>query len=622
MFAALAFAGPTRLIGVGRAAPWVRATRARVELDQQQREAAVAALPSSQVIDVEETGGLRRSLWGVVRVAQEGGRYAFGDGLAPSRLVDATPVARGWVFRTDRGQLFASASFLGPLRPLRRPEGRCLEPLVRPSHGRAVVRAGAFFANDGEAFTRIETPEPALAVTFGTSAWGVAIMEGGSLAETRDGGRSWRPLTAPVTHGLALRGVIGGVVVTVANGSQLLIQGGPDTPKVGPSRAPREAEPAMRRALVERREGAALRGVVAPEGPCRAALGELELTAFMRFEIARAGRGEDDAPFVVTGHRVAALAGPDARSIRLAGGVARTSSRWTERNDLRWRLLGDPVVRAASIERGSSGSAEIDVLVATRAGLLVSGRGAGFGLVWAGAVGARAAVPTTGLMGVNGLETTTRAVPTEDGGFVLYAMPPELGPSLLASAQLADEPRDLACHRLIRCGSAGCDTLEWYGQSGHAVVRAIGRRGADWGLVVEGATGVSFVTAAGTERMDVDLGAAPTLCGPTRGAIELHVSARDDEGECPASIGPGFDAPNFAACTRVVYEAQGRGLCVRRVEGLRENDLDADTNDGLSAGVWFEARGASLVGGVDDGRTITSLRAVVRPDVPSPMEEE
>lgn len=257
------------------------------------------------------------------------------------------------------------------------------------------------------------------------------------------------------------------------------------------------------------------------------------------------------------------------------------------------------------------------MLAATRAGLLIGGRGVRFGLVWAGAVGARVAVSTTELLGFSGFETTTRAVPTEDGGFVLHAVPPTLMER--APAVRAEGAPSLTRHRFAHCGPAGCTSFDWYGQEGHAVVRAIGRRGADWGLVVQGAAGVSFVSAAGTERLDVDLAAEPTLCGPSRGAMELHVSARDDGGECPASIGPGFDSPNFARCTRVVYEAQGRGLCVRRVEGEREGDFSGDTVDGPGVGVWFDARGASLVGGVDDGRTISSLRAVMRTHVPSPM---
>lgn len=303
--------------------------------------------------------------------------------------------------RRALGPRGACERFLGPLRPLRMPGGRCLEPVVHPSHGRAVVRADAFFVTDGETFTRVDPPEPALAVAFGTSDWGVAIVEGGALAETRDGGRSWTPRSAPVARGLALRAVLGGVVVTDANGSGHLIQGGRDTPKVGPSRAPREAEPAMRRALVDQRDGAALRVAVTPEGPCTATYRTLAPTAFETFFVVDPSLRADvrGAAMRVTGRRVVALAAPqDARSLRFPGAVGRVWSAGEGSLQLRWRLLGDLVTRSASIVPGSFGPSGIDVLAATRTGLFVCGTGSSVTPVCTGAVDTHLTLPSPTLL--------------------------------------------------------------------------------------------------------------------------------------------------------------------------------------------------------------------------------
>lgn len=630
ILAALALAGPTRRLSVGRVAPWVRAARAHVESDQQRRELLVARLvpTSSGVRVVEETAGLRRLLWGPARVERQGGRYAFGDGLAPAGLVDATRVARGWVFRTVGGTVLTSESFLGPLRVLRVPGEQCLEPLIQPSHGRAVIRTNAFFVTDGGDFTRVDPPTPALAVAFGTPTWGIAIMEGGSLAETRDGARSWRPLTEPVSRGVALRGVIGGVVVTDANGSQHLLQGGPDTPRIGPSRALRAEEPTMRLALVAHRNAAALRVFEVREETCRLTPDAFDPAPFRAFVVDAPGPRVQGAGTAMreTGGRTAALSvSRDAVPIIFGGGVARASGAGERGVQLRWRLLGDPVTRAATVERGSFGAERIDVLAATRVGLLIGGTGNYSTPTWATGEGNRITLPMSARAALGGhTSTTTSAVATEDGGFVLYASPPQMEPPRGAPDRLHDEPLALARHRLIRCGPAGCDSFDWYGQDCHAVVRAVGRRGAVWGLVVEGAAGVSFVTPTGAERLDVDLAAAPTLCGASRGAMELHVRLYEEGRECAASIGPGFDSPGFARCTAVVYEVQGGSLCVRRVEGLREDGaLDDDfRREHAPAGVWFDARGASLVGGTDDGRTIRTVRAVLRAWAPSAWEVE
>ncbi|MFO0629059.1 MAG: hypothetical protein U0325_26020 [Polyangiales bacterium] len=633
LFAALALAGPTRVLSVGRVAPWLRVARAHLQAEQQRRETLVARLvpTSSGVRTVEETAGLRRLLWGPARVEHEGARYAFGDGLAPAGLVDATPVARGWVFRTVRGTLLASETFLGPLRALRVPGARCLEPVIHPSHGRAVVRTNAFFVTDGEDFTRVDPPTPALAVAFGTPTWGLAILEGGALAETRDGARTWRPLTAPVARGVALRGIIGGVVVSDANGSQHLLQGGLDTPRVRPSRALRGEDPAMRRALVAHRDPAALRVFESREERCGLTPDALHPSPFGTFVVDTPDARVEGAGTQMreTGGRTAALSfSRDAVPLIFGAGVARALGEGERGVHLRWRLLGDPVARAATVERGSLGAARIDVLAATRVGLLIGGTGGYATPVWATGAGSRFSLPMTVLAELGGrTSVTTSAVATEDGGFVLYAPPPQMEPRRGAFDRLHDEPEALARHHLLRCGSTGCDSFEWYGQDGRAAVRAVGHRGAIWGLVVEGASGVSFVTPSGAERLDVDLAAEPTLCGASRGAVELHVRAWRgwEEGrECPASIGPGLDSPGFARCAAVVYEVQGRALCVRRVEGVRGDDsFDYDfRREHPPAGVWFDARGASFVGGTDDGHTIRSVRAVLRAWAPNEWELE
>lgn len=632
LLAALALAGPTRLLSVGRVTPWVRSARAQVEAERQRREHLVARLvPSSGVRVVEETAGLRRALWGPARVEQQGERYAFGDGLAPAGLVDATPVARGWVFRTVRGTLLASETFLGPLRALRVPKARCLEPVVHPSHGRAVVRTNAFFVTDGEDFTRVDAPAPALAVAFGTPTWGIAILEGGALVETRDGARTWRPLTAPISRGVALRGIIGGVVVIDANGSQHLLQGGLDTPRVRPSRALRGEDPAMRRALVAHRDPAALRVFEAREETCVLTPDALHPSPFRTFVVDTPDARVEGAGTQMreTGGRTAALSvSRDAVPMIFGGGVARATGVGERGVQLRWRLLGDPVARAATVERESFGAERIDVLAATRVGLLIGGTSGYATPVWATGGGSHFASPMIALGALGGrTSVTTSAVATEDGGFVLYAPPPQMEPRRGAFDRLHDEPEALARHHLLRCGATGCDSFEWYGQDGRAAVRAVGHRGAIWGLVVEGASGVSFVTPSGAERLDVDLAAEPTLCGASRGAMELYVRSWRgwDEGrECAASIGPGFDSPGFARCAAVVYEVLGRALCVRRVEGLRgEFSLDdVFRPEHPLAGVWFDARGASFVGGTDDGHTIRSVRAVLRAWAPNEWELE
>ncbi|MDB4931205.1 MAG: hypothetical protein JWM10_3689 [Myxococcaceae bacterium] len=223
-------------------------------------------------------GGIVHVISGGVRVDARGPVLRFAEEVIPSRIEHAVRASRGWVFVTERGEVYASDTFTGRLRALRNfdcssgPRG-AVE--VSVSEGRVTLTVGGAHPHwtDGVALEALNAE--VLSVAWTSDEVGLALVENATLRLTGDGGRSWRDVASdgrPVPVGVA--GVEGELYALTSDGWRRLRDGAlvttaaPRLPSWTPLAPPDEVHEAMRRALGRRFDRApVLPAVCLPPAP-------------------------------------------------------------------------------------------------------------------------------------------------------------------------------------------------------------------------------------------------------------------------------------------------------------------------------------------------------------------
>jgi hypothetical protein len=154
-----------------------------------------------------------------------------GDSLTTAADVTTEPItlalhaARGWVFATERGDMYRSDTFTGrlqPLRALRCDAPMASSPLAVESHRRVVVTSPegrALLWSDGDALHALDVPG-AVAMAWQNEARGAVIVGYAVLKTTRDGGRSWRDVALGGALPLGLAGRADGLYVETSEGTR------------------------------------------------------------------------------------------------------------------------------------------------------------------------------------------------------------------------------------------------------------------------------------------------------------------------------------------------------------------------------------------------------------------
>lgn len=112
-----------------------------------------------------------------------------------SPIVGATEVADGWVFVTLDGTVARSDTFIGRLRGVGRSP---LGASPRASRGRVALidDHGALWTTDGRSqLRRANLLPPVYAAAFLDAHRGAALIAGGAVVTSADGGSTWRPVT-------------------------------------------------------------------------------------------------------------------------------------------------------------------------------------------------------------------------------------------------------------------------------------------------------------------------------------------------------------------------------------------------------------------------------------------
>jgi hypothetical protein len=642
--AALALGGTSRFLAHRRASPWVVAAQGRSE----HRRDAWVAPPLEPLREVGALGRERLFVWGRFRIAW--GEAIRVEAEPTSRvLYDATRVRDGWIFVTATGGVLRSDDFFAPLRPITLPFGHCAHSgTIQPSFGRAVVLApGAIFTSDGGAFTHLDGSLRLRAAAFGDASWGLGIVRGGRLVETRDGGASWRQVPSVAAMASALEGFEGGVRYFTDTWHVL-------RPDGGTSAAP------LRGALffddLERIQEAI-------RGSSGVVLGA-ETPAFC------------SNPFAWTRNPLELRVTVDAGATRLrpmSGG--RRSGRQAldasiidvvslaSRHDayrVRWRTRGQTVQEA--LVRGVPMP---HAWAATAQGLLVRNWYGDRGphdywlaaqvtefrdalweefrhALWEDPSDELCEDPPCRRRSVVATNDGLLAWATDDGSPersqpIAVAPDWDLDPHVAQPEPILEPPR----HRLerlsfLRCTRAGCSREDWFDDTNQDVVVGALRDGDRWGVLAverectDGRLPLRrrFVATRGFERsvealgrvMDLSPGAPLVLtpCGETIGPWEIHTFSRSwrepDTGHM-ARRGHGFPPTVRDDIQHAVFEFNAERICLRR--------LDAHPGESTAVSAmpdrprppdetsWLEARDGQLVGGRDDGNTITELRGQI-----------
>jgi hypothetical protein len=204
-----------------------------------------------------------------------------------------------------------------------------------------------------------------------------------------------------------------------------------------------------------------------------------------------------------------------------------------------------------------------------------------------------------------------------------------------------DQPiREPSPHRLERlsllhCTRGGCTREDWFDDTSQDVVVGALRDGDRWGVVVVEREYRSarlpvrrtFVATPSFERavtalqgvMDPSIGAPPLLtpCGETLGLWEIHTFSRGrGQFEPGQLVRRGQDSTTTSTddIHHAVFEFSPAGICLRRLDAdpaqrwIMSHGGEMVLADRYPEASWLEARGGQLVGGRDDGHTITELR--------------
>ncbi|MEZ4407914.1 MAG: hypothetical protein R3A52_15780 [Polyangiales bacterium] len=176
-----------------RPSPRPRAADASAPTPSAWRWRASPALAPSQTVDTT------RALHGALRV--EGERRAVGPWPA-APLVAAARVADGWRFVDVTGAVYASTDFTGPLRVV----GALPRRATPPRLDHAALSTGGLFVIDDRRDAWTLSPDGAprklplarvLDGVFTAPEVAIAVVEPGVLLRSRDGGRSFHPVSLP-----------------------------------------------------------------------------------------------------------------------------------------------------------------------------------------------------------------------------------------------------------------------------------------------------------------------------------------------------------------------------------------------------------------------------------------
>ncbi len=648
----------------------LRATIAAGEAERR-RIAALPPIPEElrgapQVVG--EEGPVRHALAGPLRVDLRGDAYTAADDVPSQRIAHAMRAARGWVFVTDGGDLYASATFTGRLRPLRslgcarpppppRPQvpgfenqlgGLMLAQRDTPifevfeSVGRVAFKTAEreVVWSDGTELRALDVAG-AVALAWTSEARGAVIVGYETLKTTHDGGRTWREVDLGGALPVDVVGTAEGLFVDTSDGRRRIDVQDALSPAESADRHEALLSPIPLSTDVYAR---GYDRVAAPQRPRCAQRGDepdgWQGPGFVAHLPMREDRyGVQDlalprgapAPFGTPRGRgfasnemvpaVVSVARPDNPS---PGHPVTLSWRGEDERGAFTMRVSTTAPREIPVE------APWKVVAVTRAGLLcaidlraASDYPMAMAHYWFSAAGARrVSLPFPSDAYLDGV-----ALP--DGGVVLLAHT-QLGPwrpprfnaraakSVACAARLS--PDGVVSDR--RCAVDSADVRDILG---------LGQDGDRWGLVTAERASPEALTFRALDGATTPFGEwtfsdTPAVCSDeviaTRLVLFGTAAERDEIPPFSIRIGPQFDGPDFAQARLVTVERSPRGgsACVRRVwctERLEEIDLgDGGYVDGLWATFRLNARGGRLVGTRDDAQRIATVPVTLDQDAP------
>lgn len=648
----------------------LRATIAAGEAERR-RVAALPRIPEElrgapQVVDVE--GAVQHILAGPLRLDLRGAAYTAARDVPSQRIAHAMRAARGWVFVTDDGGVYTSATFTGRLRPLR--SLGCARPPPPPqpqvpgfenqlgglmlaqrdtptfeafeSVGRVAFKTAAreLLWSDGVSLHALDAAG-AVALAWTSEARGALIVGYETLKTTRDGGRTWREVDLGGALPVDVVGTAEGLFVDTSDGRRRIDEHDALTPTQAgsehealssPVSMPmnhfalgyeRVSAPEKRRCAqrAEAPEGWQGPGFVAhlPMREDRYGVQDLALPrgAPAPFGTAR-GRGFASNEMVPA---VVSIVRPDNPS----PGHPVT---------LAWR--GEDERGSFSVRVSTTAPREIPVdapwkvIAVTRAGLLCaidlrreSDYPMAMGHYWFTTAGARrVTLPFARDAYLDGV-----ALP--DGGVVLLAHtqldpwhPPRFNTRAAKVVACAARLSPDGAVSARRCAVDSADVRDILG---------LGQDGDRWGLVTAERASPGTLTFRALDGATAPFGEwtfseTPAVCGdaviPTRLYLFGTAAERDEIPPFSIQIGPQMDGPEFAQPRLVTVERSPRGgsACLRRVwctERLEEIDLgDGEYVDDLWGAFRLNARGGRLVGTRDDAQRIATVPVTLDQDAP------
>lgn len=145
---------------------------------------------------VGSPGDEARYLLAGARAERSAGGVVVGDHAFRAPIVAAARGAAGWVFAAADGSVARSATFLGRLQRVSDVPGMALPPGGRHSRARVPLVAGrALYTTDGASpASPTASAGPVIDAAFVSDAVGAAVLDGGALMRTADGGASWDPV--------------------------------------------------------------------------------------------------------------------------------------------------------------------------------------------------------------------------------------------------------------------------------------------------------------------------------------------------------------------------------------------------------------------------------------------
>ncbi|MFO0649377.1 MAG: hypothetical protein U0326_24255 [Polyangiales bacterium] len=638
---------------------------------ERRRIAALPPIPEElrgqpQVVDVE--GPVQHALAGPLRLDLRVAAITTAEDVPAQRIANAMKAERGWVFVTEGGDLYTSATFTGRLRPLR--SLGCARPPPPPqpqvpgfenqlgglmlvqrdtptfevfeSVGRAAFKTSEreVFWSDGASLHALDVAG-AVALAWTSPSRGAVIVGYETLKTTRDGGRTWREVDLGGALPVDVVGTAEGLFVDTSDGRRRIDERDALTPTqsasehealLSPTPMPmnhfargyeRVAAPQKPRCAqrAEAPEGWQGPGFVAhlPMREDRYGVQDLALPRGTPapFGTAR-GRGFASNEMVPA---VVSIVRPDNPS----PGHPVT---------LAWR--GEDERGAFTMRVSTTAPREIPVgapwkvIAVTRAGLLCaidlrseSDYPMAMGHYWFSAAGARrVTLPFPRDAYVDGV-----ALP--DGGVALLARaqldpwhPPRFNTRAAKSVACAARLSSEGAVSDRRCAVDSADVREIIG---------LGQDGDRWGLVTAERASPEALTLRALDGATAPFGEwtfseTPAICGDAVISTRLYLfgsaAERDEIPPFSIQIGPQMDGPAFAQPRLVTVERSPRGgsACLRRVwctERLEEIDLgDGEYVDDLWAAFRLNARGGRLVGTRDDAQRIATVPVTLDQDAP------